>query len=280
MNLQHVRTFLAVCDRGSFTAAAKQVFRSQPAVSRQVRQLESDLGVVLLEQIGKKLFLTDAGSLFEPEARRLVGDADRLAERLGQYQESTWGRLRVGASSTPAGTVVPRALGRMREVHPELELHLEIGPTSTICASLLDNDLDLAIVGARPEQDALVARPVARDRIACFASPTAKGGGLWILGPPASATRRHAEAWLDEAGIRLDRTLELGSVDTIKALVKEGVGRACLSTRLVSGELDRGELIELAIDAPPLWRELFVVRHANKHITPAMEAFTAQLDGT
>lgn len=282
MNLRHVRTFLAVCDTGSFTAAAPVICRSQPAISRQVHQLEEDLGVKLFDLLGKSLVLTDAGRLFEAEARRLVADANRLVERLGQFHRGIRGRLRLGASSTPAAGLVPAAMADMVRGRPDLELHLEVGPSGDLVERVLNNDLDLIVVGRPPREPKLVSEVVGQDRIGCLGSAT--GGPdpwhpetLWVLKPAASATRRHAEDWLRSAGIQPRRILELGDAGAITALVAEGVGLTCLSVLVAQDALDHGRLVERDLGLPPLHRELLLVRHAGKHLSPAMAAFLERL---
>ena len=282
MNLRHVRTFLAVCDEGSFTAAAPVVCRSQPAISRQVHQLEEDLGLRLFDLVGKRLVLTDAGRLFEPEARRLVADADRLVERLAEVRRGTLGRLRLGASSTPAATLVPAALADLVGERPGLELHLEVGPSSHLEERVLHNQLDLAVVGRPAREPRLASEVVGHDRIGCL-GPTRRDldphdpETLWVLKPPSSATRQHAERWLGEARIQPRRVLELEDSATITALVAQGAGLTCLSTAVAGDALDHGRLREHDLGLPPLRRELHLLRHPAKHLGPAMAAFLDHL---
>ena len=101
LNPSHLRTFLAVKKHLSFTRAAEDVYLSQPAVSRQIQQLERDLGVSLFEQIGKSLHVTDAGTTLAQEAERLLASLDRVTESVTEHRSAEKGRLRIGAGTTP-----------------------------------------------------------------------------------------------------------------------------------------------------------------------------------
>src|SRR5262247_3532908 len=101
MNPELLRTFLAVCRHRSFTRAAEERFLTQPAVSRQMKQLEERLGLRLFEKLGKTVDLTEAGRALQRHAEDLVGRTDRLVELVRSYGAGERGHLRIGASSTP-----------------------------------------------------------------------------------------------------------------------------------------------------------------------------------
>src|SRR3990170_6921040 len=100
MNPHHLRTFLSVRKHRNYTRAAEEVFLTQPAVSRQMRQLEEKLGVRLFEQIGKTLHLTDAGETLAVEAEKLLGAMERTAEAVRSHRSAERGSIRIGASTT------------------------------------------------------------------------------------------------------------------------------------------------------------------------------------
>jgi DNA-binding transcriptional LysR family regulator len=275
MKIAHLRTFLVVCEQGSFSASAEQVHRSQPAISRQIAQLEQDLGVLLFERSGRRIELTEAGRVLRAESQRLVGDANRVSERMRRFREGEAAHIRVGASSTPAATLVPKALGQLVRERPGLELSVEVGSTAQICARLLANEVDLAVVGSDPLDPSLLATRVARDRIACFrASWTSwdphASSSPWLVGLPGSATREHALLWLGLIGIAPLRLVELADAHALQELVTQGVGLGCLSAQAARHARATGELVELDLGLPPLWRELYLVHHVDKHLSSPM----------
>src|SRR5438034_10890783 len=111
MTLDHLRSFLAVQKHLGYTRAGKELFLSQPAVSRHVQALEDQLGVTLFEQIGKRLSLTDAGRTLAKEAERLLGDLERVSETVKAHSGADRGTLRLGASTTPGFYLLPALLG-------------------------------------------------------------------------------------------------------------------------------------------------------------------------
>src|SRR5688572_30586814 len=126
MNPANLRTFLAVEKHLNYTHAARELLLSQPAVSRQIRQLERDLGVQLFEQLGKRLYLTDAGKTLLREASRLLGNLDRVREAMVAHQEAHHGALRLGASTTPGIYLLPPVLGQFHRSHPEVEISYRV----------------------------------------------------------------------------------------------------------------------------------------------------------
>ena len=171
MNPVHLHTFLAARKHLNFTRAARELVLSQPAVSRQIHQLEAELGVRLFEQIGKALSLTDAGRTLAEEAESLLGGHARAAEAVRAHAGPERGSLRVGASTTPGLYLLPPVLGRFHARFPDVELDYRVTDSRSIEEAILGNEIDLGFVGARSRRAEILGEPVAEDRIEFFASP-------------------------------------------------------------------------------------------------------------
>ncbi len=208
MNPVHLRTFLTVLKHLNYTRAAEELFLSQPAVSRQIRQLERNLGLRLFEQIGKTLSLTDAGRTLADEAGQLLGSLERVAEAVRSHQSAERGRLRIGASSTPGLYLLPPVLGRFHAKYPDVELQYTIENSLCIEQKILRNELDLGFLGVHPSHRELVAEKLLDDEIICFSKASHRlakrrridagtlAGETWIIREKGSATRRRFESWL------------------------------------------------------------------------------------
>lgn len=285
MDPKLLKTFLAVRRHESYTEAAREEFLTQPAVSRRIRQLETELGVKLFEQLGKALHLTDAGRVLAAEAEKLLGSIERSAEAVRAVRSVEHGSLRIGASTTPGFYLLPPIVGRFHRRFPGVEIGYAIDNSLRIEERILGNELDLGFVGAHLSHEDLRIEPVAEDEIVCFAhgkhplarvrrvEPRDLRGQLWVVREQGSATRRLVESWLGKRGVRIERAIELGCPEAVKALVGSGVGISAIS---VNGLRDaRSRLVRLPVEGMRLRRPVYLVRHMDKHVSPVMEAFLA-----
>ena len=285
MNPEHLRTFLAVTRHMNFTRAAEERFLSQPAVSRQVKQLSDELGTPLFEMVGRALHLTDAGRTLVPLAEEILGCIERAAEAVGMHKRATRGRLRIGASSTPGIYLLPSLLGRLHRAYPLVELHYTVDDSLRVERKLVRNELDLGFIGARPSRPSLRVEHFIEDEIVCFASPShplarqprvepaSLSQQLWITRKRGSATRRLFDEWLAGVGVTMGQTIEIDSPEAIKMLVAAGVGISFLSRFGLMESLERQRVVELPVVGLHLVRPILLVTHTDKHRTPQMAAF-------
>lgn len=285
MNPHHLRTFLAVRRHRNYTRAAEEVFLTQPAVSRQVRQLEEELGVRLFEQIGKSLHLTDAGETLAVEAEKLLGAMERTAEAVRSHCSAERGSVRIGASTTPGFYLLPDLLGRFHRRFPKVTLHYTVENSLRIEQMLLRNELDLGFVGARLSSGELELKPLVEDEIVCFTSPShrlAKVRGIapglleeemWIIREKGSATRRHFEDWLSSQGGTIRNAIELSCPEACKTLVRAGIGISFMSVHGLQYEIRGKSLMKIPVSGMSLKRPIFLARHSDKRISPVMGSF-------
>lgn len=285
LNPSHLRAFLAVQKHANYTRAAEELFLTQPAVSRQIDQLEKDLGVPLFEQIGKAIHLTDAGRTLLREAERLLGDMERVAESVRALGSPGHGNLAVGASSTPGLYLLPEVVGRFCQRFPDIELHYCVENSRRIEQKILGNELDLGFVGVAPTDRAIVAERTLEDRIVFFASPSHPlaarrdidvqqiTASTWIVREKGAATRQLVETWMGRGKAKPSRVIEMNCPEGVKSLVAAGVGLSYMSVHGLADELDRGRFQILNIRGFQLRRSIYVIRHKDKHVSPVMAAF-------
>lgn len=285
MNPHHLRTFLAVRKHRNYTRAAEELFLTQPAVSRQMRQLEEELGVRLFEQIGKSLHLTDAGETLAAEAEKLLGAMERTTEAVRFHRSAEVGSVRIGASTTPGFYLLPDLLGRFHRRFPKVALHYTVENSLRIEQMLVRNELDLGFVGANLPSRELELKPLLEDEIVCFTSPSHRltkvrriapsslEEEMWIIREKGSATRRLFEHWLSSRKGTIRKAIELGCPEACKALVRAGIGLSFMSVHGLRSEFQAKRLVRVPVTGMPLKRPIFLARHSEKRNSPVMETF-------
>jgi DNA-binding transcriptional LysR family regulator len=289
VNLQFLKTFLAVRKHLNYTRAAEEVYLSQPAVSRQIKQLESEFGTQLVEQLGKSLHLTKAGQTLAKEAEMLLGALERTREAVQAHSSLEHGALRIGTSTTPGSYLLPKVLGRFHERFPDIDLHYVADNSQKVEQMIIDNSLDFGFVGAYLNNEDLVLKSLLQDEVVCFANPTHPmaqmdhiapqllGEELCVMRERGSATRRLFENWLTSHHVKFGRTIQVKSVEAIKNLVAARFGFGFMSIHGLKAEIRANQLRVINVDGMPLSRKIYLVHHAKKHFSPIMEAFMAIL---
>jgi len=285
MNLNHLRVFASVARHGSMTRAARELRVSQPAVSKQLSDLEQDLATPLVDRLPRGVRLTAAGELLFTHAQRIL-QAERSAEQeLAELQNLGRGRLAVGASTTIGSYLVPSLFGELRRSHPGIELDLEIANTAGVQEAVLDNRLDLGLIEGFVASDALVVETLAGDEMVAIAAPSHAALGRAplrasdllelpvLMREHGSGTRDVIEAVLAARGVELKPIMSLGSTEALKNAVLHGLGIAIVSQLTVEHELRSGRLAELTFSDLRIRRDLYLVTLKGKRQSPAAAAF-------
>src|SRR4051794_8458082 len=165
LNLDQLRAFVEVIERGGFTAAAKGLNLTQPAVTHQVHELEQRFKVKLLERLGKRTYLTEAGERLMEHARHLLEEDMRANEAMRRFDDGWLGRVRVGTSMTVLMYLLPPLLRRLKTEHPQLEINLKGGLTATTLALLRTNALDLGLCALPIDDPAFEVTPLFKDAL-------------------------------------------------------------------------------------------------------------------
>jgi DNA-binding transcriptional LysR family regulator len=281
MDLQRLRTFQVLSETLHFRHAAERLGITQSAVSQQIAALEKELGAALFERIGRRVFLTPAGTVLAGEAVKVLAAASRAREAVGAVSKGDAGKLRVGASTTPGIYLVPEVLGRFRADFPLVELDFRIANSSRIEALAVANEFDLGVCGFKPTHEELFEVELGEDDIVPVASPALLGKtrrvrptdlASWplVAREQGSATRKAVERALAALGVELSPTFELPSPEAIVHAAEAGLGLAFVSARSAADALRARRLVELRVDGLDVRRALFAMHHRDKQVTPAM----------
>lgn len=285
MNPIHLKTFLVVQKHLNYSRAAEELYLSQPAVSRQVKQLENLLGLPLFEQIGKTLHLTDAGRTLVTEAGVLLAGLERVMESVAAHKGLVKGRIRIGASTTPGFYLLPQVIGEFHRQFPEVDIQFAISNSTRLVEKLIRNEIDIGFVGdalAHPDlqhtkliEDTIVGFVGARHRLARLRTvdPAELKGEVAVFREEGSATRQVYDRWLRRANIQQKRSIQLHCPEAVKMLVASGFGYSFMSIFGLRDQIKAKSLVKLRIPQLELRRPISIVRHKDKHESPTMKAF-------
>lgn len=284
VTLRQLKVFEAVARNLSFSRAAEELHLTQPAVSMQVRSLEEDAGLPLTEQIGKKIFLTQAGAELARHARVIAQQLRAAEEALAAIRGVRGGQLNIGVVST-AKYFAPRLLAAFRARHPGIELTLGVHNRQKIVRQLADNEIDLAIMGRPPAELQTLADAFAANSLVFIAAPdhplaarrrippATLAEESFLIREPGSGTRSAMERFFAEQQVTLAHTFEASSNETIKQAVMAGMGIAFISSRTIQLEQSVGRLVVLHVAGTPVSRQWHLVRRATKRNLPLADAF-------
>ena len=280
LNLDQLRAFVEVANRGSFTAAAKVLNLSQPAITHQVQELERRFKVALLERIGKRAYPTHAGESLIEHARHLLEEDARTAVSMRRFNDGWLGRVRIGTSMTVLVYALPPILRKIKTEHPQLDLHLKAGLTATTLQMLKTNDLDLGLCAIPINDPAFEITPLFDDELfAIFpahqknvpkkVTPAFLSRSPLILGNETSALRQTVNDWLALAGPPPKPVMEFDNVEAIKSLVAVGLG-ASIIPRLALGHVSTRNM-QVAAIRPRAKRRIGLVQLKGKRITEGIK---------
>jgi DNA-binding transcriptional LysR family regulator len=289
MDLQKLRVFVAVAREGNVTRAAKQLSLSQPALSKQLAELEEALSAVLFDRLPRGMRLTAAGEVLLRHAERIYA-AERAAEsELAELNGLRAGRLSIGASTTIGSYLIPNVFGAFQRAHPAVRLELEIANTAAIQAMVSDGRIDLGLTEGNVPSEQYTVEVVHYDELVAVASPAHAlskkrrvaahelASVPFICRERGSGSREVIEAALLERGLTLAPAMALGSTEAIKNAVAAGLGVAILSRLTVELELTAGRLALIELRDLSLRRALYMVQLRGKQRSPAVEAFVTKL---
>ncbi len=290
MDLRQLLTFRTVVDKGSFSHAAEELGISQPAVSFQIRALEERIGQRLLDRSGRRVTLTDAGRVVDAHARRMLALEDELLRDVAGLSDHLSGPLVLGSSTGPGELLLPHLLGGFKRENPDVEVSLVVQDTQTVCDRVLDDEIELGVVGAARPHRGLVFEPFVRDELVVICPPghaLAKKKRISladlasqpiILQQRGSGVRAVLEAAFRASGVRmrdLDVTLELGLQQSVRVAVLDGLGITVISRLAVDRDLAEGRLVAVEVEGAVLARDFSLVRHAGRTPSRVSEGFVA-----
>jgi len=293
MDLRRLEIFAKVAELGSFSRAAQASSLTQPTVSEHVRALEDELGVQLLDRLGRGASTTRAGQLLLGYAQRILALSREARQAIDQFQGRLSGELIVGGSTIPGEYVLPAVIGQFKAKQADISIVLLIGDSRQVSDWVDDGRVELAIVGARPAQRTLEARELMEDELVVVV-PAEHGWAKrdtvtlaevqrepMVVRERGSGSREALERALDEAGTGLAdfRVVgEMGSTQAIKQAVRAGLGISLISARAVGDECRAGYVVCLKIERLAVRRAFYLITHRERTRSPLGLAFLSFLE--
>ncbi|ADL06875.1 selenium metabolism-associated LysR family transcriptional regulator [Thermosediminibacter oceani] len=288
MNINLLKSFIAIAETQSLSRAAERLFVTQPALSQQIKQLENHFSVQLIERTNRGILLTEAGRILYDYASRIVSIYEDLEKNMEDFRASISGTLIVGASSIVGGYAVPCSIFIFKEKYPETNIKLKVGNRKYILEELRDGAIDVAIIEGEKPIGNFVSSEIASDEMVVIAPNREPWNGKDTLSPEeflsqpiimredGSGTRQMIEKCLMQAGIdksRLNIVMELSSADSIKAAVEAGHGISIMPRLAVRKELYNKTLVALKIEGVPLVQKIHLAYKREKVKSQAAKAF-------
>lgn len=284
MTLRQLTLFKAVAQHLSFTRAATELSLTQPAVSIQIKQLEGHIGTPLFEQIGKRIFLTDAGRVLYTTCEDIFARLEVLETSLNELQGSIKGQLKLSVVTT-AAYFTPYLFKAFLGQYPAVHLRLNVTNRNTVLERLANNEDDLVIMGQVPEElnvqihqflesPLVVLAPPQHPLVGQSQIPLARLAQETILvREVGSGTRLAMERCFAAYNLELPTQMELGSSEAIKQGVTAGLGVSVLSKHTVTLELAAGSIKLLDVEGFPLTRYWYVVHLSEKKLSLVARTF-------
>ena len=294
MDIRRLEDFRKVYELGSFSKAGQDLFLSQPTISAHVLSLEQELGTQLFDRLGRTILPTQAGEILYRYVLQVFSSLENATAEISLLQKKVGGELTIGGSTIPATYLLPERLAEFAGRYPEVLVRLTVGDSQEIINAVQSGKLSLGVVGAKVNDPDLVFATLLEDELIVAASRKLRGmqalvdQGLptilpselhqwpWVMREQGSGTRKAFELGLAAMGLDirdLRASIEARSQEAVAQCAIHGLG-LCVTSRLaVAPSLAKGDLIPVAVPGLTMLRSFHVVRHAKRHVYPAMRYF-------
>lgn len=285
ITFRQLKIFAAVARHLSFTRASEELHLTQPAVSMQIKQLEQAVGLPLFEQLGKKIFLTDAGREFSRYASAITSQLEELDQVVDEMKGLKRGRLSIAVAST-ANYFVPLLLATFCQRHGDaVSVSLDVTNREQLLKGLVENRNDLVIMGQPPAEMDLVAERFLENPLVVIAPPDHPLAAekripperlreeTFLVREQGSGTRSAMERYFAANKLRLATPMEMSSNEAIKQSVEAGLGLGVVSLHTLAMELALGQLVVLDVVKFPIMRYWYIVYREGKRLSIVAQSF-------
>jgi DNA-binding transcriptional LysR family regulator len=284
MDLDQLHTFLEIVRLKSFSKAAQTCYRTQPAISAQVRQLEQELNSTLFERLGTKIALTPAGRIFAEHAEQILALRRRAQDAINELENVPRGELVIAANEGTCIYVLPGVFAEFKKQFPNVQLHVDRSYGSRVVQAVLDNLADFGIAQlpapdkklqiVKIHSDEIKLLVPAGHRLASHERVMARDlAGEQVLLPKTGMTRGRLNAWLDSVHEGLNVSMELDSTEMIKRFVMANLGVSFLAASHCQEEVASNKLAAISLGPEPMIRRLALIYRKDKALSKAALGF-------
>jgi DNA-binding transcriptional LysR family regulator len=276
MDYDQLASFLEVAKLQSFSLAAEKMFRTQPAISAQVRLLEQECGEKLFDRSGKKVLMTAAGEILHRYATQMLGLQKEALQTIAELNLTPRGKLYIGANEATCLYVLPKTFAKFKQQYPLVQISIYRNFSHKILQKVHEGAVDLGIVTLPQNADNMEILPVFRDEVQAVVPkdhPLAKKRSVTVeefshyplILPKTGHTRVMVDRMLREFRSHLQISMELASVETIKKFVGAGLGISLISRTYAQPEVAAGLLKLIPLEGQKLYRELGLIYRRDRH---------------
>jgi DNA-binding transcriptional LysR family regulator len=285
LDSRQLRAFTVLARTGSFTQTARELHLTQSGISHSMKALENEIGCRLLDRLGKKIALTQAGEQLLLHAEKILAEMEAARESLTQLGKWGRGRLRLGGSTTACQHLIPPVLREFKESFPDHAITLETGDAPELAAALTGHRIDLAFSLETEREPQLEFHPLFTDELQFITAalhPWARAGRVerteiprqnFILYSKQSVTFRLIEKYFRREQLVLRGVIEAGSMEATKELVKLGLGISILAPWIARREIEDGSLVPLPLGRKKLQRRWGISNWRGRRLSLAEETF-------
>jgi len=292
MNIKKLEIFVAIATTGSFSKGAEKVCISQSTASQHIAALEDSCGVRLLDRTGRGVIPTEAGKIMLVHAQQVLKSLQNTEQALLRFRQADGVELCVGGSTIPGTYLLPKAIAALRASAPGITVTVEIGDSRQILAKLVEERIEMGIVGTTADDKLFTSEALGHDVILLVA----RKGHHWcgrtvvqleelltepiIMREKGSGTHDVVNAALRQFGIKTSDLMVSTTMSSSEAVIQAalaGCGVAFVSEMAVRGDLKRGELVAIKLSELTISRRFSLVHKKGRTLSPAAKAFSQAL---
>jgi DNA-binding transcriptional LysR family regulator len=284
MDLDQLHTFLEIVRLKSFSKAAQTCYRTQPAISAQIRQLEQELNTTLFERLGTRISLTVAGRIFADHAEQILALRRRAQDAINELEKVPRGELVIAANEATCIYVLPGVFAEFKKQFPNVQLLVDRAYGTRVVQAVLDNLADFGITQLPVQEKKLQVVKIHTDEIQLLVPAGHRLAGRdrvhpsdllgeQVLLPKTGTTRARLAVWLDPVFDELNISMELDSTEMIKRFVMAGLGVSFLAVSHCQEEIGLGKLGSVSLAPEPMIRRLGLIYRKDKSLSKAALGF-------
>ncbi len=284
MDFDQLHTFTEIVRLKSFSKAAQTCYRTQPAISAQVRQLEQELRTELFERFGSRISLTTAGKIFSEYAEQMLELRKRAQDAIAELEQNPRGELVIAANEATCNYVLPKVFSEYRQLFPAVQLQVDRSYASRVVDAVMENTADFGLTQLPVEEKRLQVVSVHYDEIRLIVPARhrlAESKGVsaidvvqdFLLLPKQGKTRTRLNEWLEIVEDQIQISMELDSTEMMKRFVTAGLGLAFLALSNCKEEIAAGKLKAVPLAPEPMMRRLGLIYRKDKALSKAALGF-------
>ena len=284
MDFDQLHTFLEIVRLKSFSKAAQTCYRTQPAISAQVRQLEQELNTALFERFGSRISLTTAGKIFAGYAAQMLDQRRQAQDAINELERNPRGELVIAANEATCIYVLPQVFSEFQNLFPAVQLQVNRSYGARVVDAVMENIADFGLTQLPVEERRLQVADIYKDEIRLIVPArhpladrkTVQASDLpqfQLLLPKSGTTRARLNAWFELVEDDLHVSMELDSTEMMKRFVMAGLGASFLAVSNCREEVAAGKLRAISLAPEPMIRRLGLIYRKDKALSKAALGF-------